>query len=140
MSTSLPDPAACLPHGPGFRFVSRMESCEPGVSGVALWDLSGAEPFFRDHFPGRPLLPGVLLIEALAQASGLVAFSAGSGRPAAGLASAEVRLTRPVAPPAQVRLESKLTRRVGPLVFFEVRAMVNGAVAAKGELSLVEAV
>lgn len=56
-----------LPHRPPFLLLSGVSSVEPGVSASGWWDLSGEEPFFEGHFPGRPTLPGVLMVESLAQ-------------------------------------------------------------------------
>lgn len=139
MDTPLPDPARNLPHGPGFRFVSRVTRLEAGASGAGVWDLSGAEAFFADHFPGRPVVPGVLMGEALAQLSGIIAFADSPGRQA-GIAALDLRFLRPVVPPAQVEMETTVLNRVGPLVQFSVKAQVGGKTVVKGELSLVEAV
>lgn len=138
-STPLPDPQQLLPHGEGFRFVSSMLEANTRVSGKGVWRLSGDESFFADHFPGRPIVPGVLLIEALAQCSGLVAFDAQAPRQA-GLAAANVRLTRPVTPPTDIILHSTFLHQTGPVLQFKVRAEVDGKTVAKGEITLVEAV
>lgn len=135
----LPNPASALPHGPGFRFVSRVTRLEAGVSGAGAWDVSGSEAFFADHFPGRPIVPGVLMGEALAQLSGIVAFADSPGRQA-GIAALDLRFSKPVLPPAVVEMETAVINRVGPLTQFAVRAQVGGKTVAKGELSLVEAV
>ena len=66
---------AGLPHGPEFRFVDKLASLEPGKMGVGEYLVRGDEPFLRGHFPGKPLFPGVLLLEAAAQVAGLVAQS-----------------------------------------------------------------
>jgi 3-hydroxyacyl-[acyl-carrier-protein] dehydratase len=63
----LPDPSDVLPHRPPFLFVTAVTAVEPGHSAEGCWELTGAEPFFAGHFPARPTLPGVLMIEALAQ-------------------------------------------------------------------------
>jgi 3-hydroxyacyl-[acyl-carrier-protein] dehydratase len=63
----LPDPSDVLPHRPPFLFVTAVTAVEPGQSAQGTWELTGAEPFFAGHFPGRPTLPGVLMVEALAQ-------------------------------------------------------------------------
>ena len=64
-----------LPHGPEFRFIGEMLTLEPGVSGTAIYEITGDEPFLKGHFPGNPLWPGVLMIEAIAQLGGVIAQS-----------------------------------------------------------------
>jgi len=64
-----------LPHGPEFRFVDRLTELDPGISGIGEYTLRGDEPFIRGHFPGQPIMPGVLMIEAAAQMAGVVAQS-----------------------------------------------------------------
>jgi len=75
--SSYPDPTDLLAHRPPFLFCDEIIELEPGVSCTALWYLSGEESFFAGHFPGRPTLPGVLMVEALAQTAGLAALSDG---------------------------------------------------------------
>ena len=64
-----------LPHGPEFRFIEELLELEPGLFGTASYTISGKEPFLKGHFPGNPLWPGVMMIEAIAQLGGLVAQS-----------------------------------------------------------------
>ena len=64
-----------LPHGPSFRFVDELVELVPGVSATGRWTLKGDEAFLEGHFPGHPLLPGVIMIESLAQLGGVLAQS-----------------------------------------------------------------
>lgn len=140
----LPQPEQ-LPHGEGFRFVTAVDARtidDDGTTrGKGHWDLTGDEPFFNDHFPTRPVLPGVLLIEAIAQFSGLIHFA---DRPeaqgaAVGIAAVDIRLMRPVLPPATVTLEAVSRESVGPLTRFDVSASVDGKKIARGSLHLTAA-
>ena len=69
--SALPRPEDVLPHRPPFLFLSEVTVAEPGTSASGYWDLTGEEPFFGGHFPGRPTLPGVLMVESLAQLGGV---------------------------------------------------------------------
>ena len=71
----LPLPADVLPHRPPFLFVDEVTAIDPGRSASGLWRLTGEEPFFAGHFPGRPTLPGVLMVEAMAQLGGIALLS-----------------------------------------------------------------
>jgi 3-hydroxyacyl-[acyl-carrier-protein] dehydratase len=124
-----------LPHGESFRFVSNVTSVTEGQSAEAVWEPTGREPFFAGHFPGKPIVPGVLLAEALAQVSGL-ALSAQSGPVEGRLAHVDVRFERAVEPPARIVLKSKLLRMMGTLSQFEVEASVGSAVVARGTVAL----
>ena len=128
------DYMARLPHGEAFRFVSRVTRVTEGESAEAVWSPSGAEPFFAGHFPGRPLVPGVLIAEALAQVCGLAAGVAPGGEWR--LAHVDVRFEQAVAPPAEIRLHAKLTRTMGGLRQFDVTASVGPAVVARGTVAL----
>ncbi|MEX0746277.1 MAG: phosphopantetheine-binding protein [Phycisphaeraceae bacterium] len=128
---------AGLPHGEPFRFVTRLAELTPMQQGRAEWELSGDESFFAGHFPQRPIVPGVLIGEALAQLSGLVGAPVSTDEAQSGeLAHVDVRFRRAVAPPATLVLHSRLSGTVVPIQHFEVRAELDGEVVAEGRLSL----
>ncbi len=129
------DALSCLPHGPAFRYVDQITELEPGIRGVGRWSPTGDEPFFAGHFPGRPVVPGVLIGEALAQMAGVVGFV--DGGPAGGvLAQLDLRFKHPVAPPADIELHATVERLHGALGQFSVQARCAGAVVARGALTL----
>ena len=126
-----------LPHKPPFLFLSEVLEIEAGKLAAARWDIVGDEDFFKGHFPGAPIVPGVLIAESLAQLSGLVVF----GDPAsevrqAVLARCDVRFEHQVAPPASLKLTSELTRSLGPLHLFDVCAFNGSVRVARGSLAL----
>ncbi len=128
-----------LPHQPPFRFISRLTVHVPGQQAAGVWDVTGEEDFIAGHFPGRPLVPGVLIAEALAQLSGLIASTGGNANnvPMAGmLAQVNVRFREPVVPPAEVSLHSRSVRVADTLHQYEVCATVAERVVAEGELTL----
>lgn len=132
-SSSPTDPLTQLPHGAEFRFVTRVVCSRPGTEAEGVWELKGDEPFFKGHFPNNPLVPGVLIAEALAQISGFASPAGGKGGM---LAKVEVRFNRPVAPPAAIKLKSKLSRVMGDLQQFDVVAIVGDDEVASGTITL----
>jgi len=72
---SLVQALSALPHGPSFRFIDELVEMQAGVSATARWTLKGDEAFLEGHFPGQPLLPGVIMIESLAQLGGILVQS-----------------------------------------------------------------
>lgn len=123
-----------LPHGPAFRFVSRVAEVQPGQSARGFWTLTGAEPFFVAHFPGNPIVPGVLIAEALAQISGLTGPDDAQG--SAKLAHVDVRFLQPVKPPAEIELISRFAGALGPLQNFQVSARTAAGEVAQGSIAL----
>src|SRR6266705_1288239 len=108
-----------LPHGPEFRFLDRLLCLEPGRTGVGEYTVRGDEPFLRGHFPGQPLFPGVLLIEAAAQLAGTVAQSDLQILPLPGLkltALRAVKILGTAKPGDTLRLEASITGRLANLI------------------------
>lgn len=107
-----PDPTELLPHRAPFLFAQQIVELEPGVSCTATWELTGDEAFFAGHFPGRPTLPGVLMVEALAQTAGLAAMAdpAMAGKLALFGGIDKARFRRQVVPGDTLTLEATLGR------------------------------
>lgn len=125
------------PHGPGFRFVDRFE--RTGESTGTGWKhLSGDEPFFADHFPGHPLMPGVLLVECAAQTAGILWMEGKPlPRPPVFLASIDrFRILSPVHPGETVETRVTLGREFGSLVQIGTECLSGERLVARGELLL----
>lgn len=129
------DPLSSLPHGLPFRFVDRILEIASGERIVALKNITANEPHLQGHFPGNPLMPGVLLLEAMAQTAGLL-LPAGSSAYLAQIK--EARFRRPVVPGDQVRIEAARLIGLGSLHRFSVAAIVEGRLVASAEIVLAE--
>ncbi|NLE74087.1 MAG: 3-hydroxyacyl-ACP dehydratase FabZ [Actinobacteria bacterium] len=120
-----------IPHRDPFLLVDRVLELVPGERVVAEKDVTGREDFFRGHFPGRPIMPGVLIIEALAQAGAVAALSAPehAGKLALFGGVEKARFRRNVVPGEVLRLEVVLVRSRGPVGRGEGRAYVGDQLA-----------
>lgn len=135
-----------LPHRAPFLFVDRVTALKPGERIEAERDLLSEEPHFAGHFPGRPLMPGVLVTEAMAQAAGLLlALSGREGRPILPeppgvivLAAVQVKFVRPAMPGETLTLSAAFERSLGSLCHFTVAAAVGRRTVASGTLVLAE--
>jgi len=130
---------ARLPHGPEFRFVDRLLELEPGVRGVGEYRVRGDEPFLRGHFPGEPMMPGVLLVEAVAQLAGVVAQSDPAIPPLSGLkltALRNVKILGAAYPGKAIRLEARILGRLGGLIQAQATASVESVPLLQAELTL----
>ena len=128
-----------LPHRYPFLLVDRVLELEKGVRIVALKNVTMNEHFFSGHFPARPVMPGVLMLEALAQAAALLSFESLDTEPGddtvvyfAGIDGA--RFKRPVGPGDQLILEARIDRQKSGIYRYKTRATVDGQLAVEADL------
>ena len=128
---------ALIPHRFPFLLIDRVVELEPGSRAVAIKNVTANEWFFQGHFPDRPLMPGVLIVEALAQAGSVAALSSDAHKGKLGLFAGidGMRFRRRVVPGDQLRLEVELERLRGPVGVAKARATVDGERAAEGKLT-----
>ncbi len=129
-----------IPHRPPFLWIDRVEQMEPGARCIALKFVDPAEPFFAGHFPGDAILPGAFLIEAAAQAAGvMLGQAAGESAPKGERRLAAVsrfKFLVPVRPGDELRIETETIASVGPMTAVKATVSVAGVVVAAGELSV----
>ncbi len=139
MTTELTEPFLGLPHRPPFVFVRELVTCEPGRSAGCATSFRSDDPIFAGHFPGNPLVPGVIITEALAQTAGIAAASgyAENAKPLFLLSAIRtMKFFAPVRPEQQIRLRAEVLAQVDDLVQFKVEASVKGVLVAEGQLVL----
>ena len=139
MSMTIDEIMQYLPHRYPFLLVDRVLEMEVGKSITAIKNVSINEPFFPGHFPGSPVMPGVLILEAMAQAAALLSFKTENFTPEeigivyfAGIDGA--RFKKPVLPGDQLILKIDIVRRVRGIWKYTARAEVDGALVAEAEL------
>lgn len=125
-----------MPHRYPFLLVDRILEVEDGRA-VGLKNVTINEPFFTGHFPGFPIMPGVLIVEAMAQVASAVLYRYPEYAETIGLFAGidETRFRRPVVPGDQLRIETELLKRRGPIVRCRGRAWVGDELAAEGVLT-----
>jgi 3-hydroxyacyl-[acyl-carrier-protein] dehydratase len=132
-----------IPHRAPFLWIDRVEELEPGVRCVAMKLVDPADPIFAGHFPAKPILPGVLLIEAVAQTAGVMLGSAGQPGTGGGVALLAAvnrfKFIKPVSPGQELRIETKKLTEVGNMACIGGTVWVDGEMVASGELSVVSA-
>lgn len=128
-----------LPHRHPFLLVDRVVEMEPGKTITAIKNVTINEPFFPGHFPGAPVMPGVLILEAMAQAAALLSFKTKGYTPEqigivyfAGIDGA--RFKKPVKPGDQLVLKVEIVREMRGIWKYKGRAEVDGVLAAEAEL------
>ena len=127
-----------LPHAYPFLLVDRIIELEAGKRIVGIKNVTYNEPFFPGHFPGRPIMPGVLIVEAMAQTAGILVFKSLPQEqyktPVYFLAIDHVRFRKPVVPGDQLHLELEITKQRQSIWGFKGKALVDGKLVAEAEL------
>ncbi len=125
-----------LPHRYPFLLVDRIVDLKPGESALGIKNVTINEPFFQGHFPGQPIMPGVLVIEAMAQVAGVMAFSSGmEGRSVYFMSIDNAKFRRPIVPGDQVMMEIKVLKQRGNVWKFSGTATVEGKLVSEAEFT-----
>lgn len=129
--------AQIIPHRYPFALVDRIIDHEPGVWAVGRKCVSMDEPFFQGHFPNKPIMPGVLIIEALAQTGAVAALALPQNRGKIALFGGikNARFKKPVTPGDVLELRCEMVRCKGPVGVAEAKALVDGVVVTKAEIT-----
>jgi 3-hydroxyacyl-[acyl-carrier-protein] dehydratase len=126
-----------LPHRYPFLMVDRIVEIEPEKRAVGIKNVTINEEFFQGHFPGNPIMPGVLIVEALAQVAGILAFQSGAseGTSVYFLSIEKAKFRRPVVPGDQLRLEVSVLQFRGNVWKFAGNAFIEDKIAAEAEFT-----
>ncbi len=125
-----------LPHRYPFLMVDKIIELEPNAKAVGIKNVTINEPFFQGHFPENPIMPGVLIVEAMAQVAGVLAFNSGIQGEAVYFMSIEkAKFRKPVVPGDQLRMEIKVLQQRGNVWKFSGDAIVDGKVASEAEFT-----
>lgn len=123
-----------LPHRYPFLLVDRITEIEPNKKAVGLKNVTFNEPFFQGHFPDNPIMPGVLVLEAMAQVSGILAMHDGAkNRSVYFMSIDKAKFRKPVVPGDQLRFEVSVLQRRNNVWKFSARTFVDGKVVAEAE-------
>ena len=126
-----------IPQREPFLMIDEVEEYVPGESAIAYKHVDGNEYYFKGHFPGNPIMPGVLIVESLAQtgAVAILSMEENKGKNALFGGIDKIRFKKQVVPGDILKLEVKIIKRKGPIGIGEAIATVDGKIVAKGELT-----
>ncbi|MCI4626543.1 MAG: 3-hydroxyacyl-ACP dehydratase FabZ [Candidatus Magnetoovum sp. WYHC-5] len=125
-----------LPHRYPFLMVDRIVELIDSESAKGIKNVTMNEPFFQGHFPGNPVMPGVMIIEAIAQVSGILAFQSGmKGNTVLFMSIEKAKFRKPVVPGDQLLIEVKVLHKRGNVWKFSGKASVDGAVVSEAEFT-----
>lgn len=123
-----------LPHRYPFLLVDKVTELEPQVRAVGIKNVTINEPFFQGHFPNNPVMPGVLIVEAMAQVAGILAFKSGvNGKAVYFMTIDKVKFRKPVLPGDQLKFEVKVTHTRGNVWKFSGNAFVGESLMSEAE-------
>ncbi len=126
-----------IPQRDPFLMIDEVETYVPGERCIAYKNVSEDEYYFKGHFPGNPIMPGVLMVEALAQTGAVAILSMEENRGKNALFGGinNLKFKKQVTPGDKLKLEVKIIKKKGPIGIGEAIATVNGKIAVKGELT-----
>jgi len=126
-----------IPQREPFLMIDKVEKYIPGQMAIAYKNVSGNEDYFKGHFPGNPVMPGVLIVESLAQtgAVAILSMEENKGKNALFGGINNMKFKKMVVPGDKLKLEVKIIKRKGPIGIGEAIATVNNKIVAKGELT-----
>lgn len=140
IETDLTSALASLPHGPEFRFVDHLESLTPGLEAIGVYRLPEQSSFLAGHFPGHPIMPGVLMIEALAQVAGVAAQTDSKVSPLEDLkltAVRQVKILGSIQPGQVLRIQANIAGRLQNLILAAGRiTTADGNCVLEGQVTL----
>lgn len=125
-----------LPHRFPFLMIDRVVEIEDGKRAVGIKNVTINEPFFQGHFPGNPIMPGVLIVEAMAQVAGILAFKSGvAGKATYFMSIEKAKFRKPVIPGDQLRIEVKVIRGRGAVMKFSGNAYVGETLVTEADFT-----
>jgi 3-hydroxyacyl-[acyl-carrier-protein] dehydratase len=128
-----------LPHGPAFKFVDSISALDPGKSASGVYQLRGDEAFLAGHFPGQPILPAVIMVEAIAQVAGIALQSDPAIPPIPALrltAIRNVKILGTATPGQTLQIDAEIQGRMGNLVQASGRIRAGDRIIAEGQVTL----